>query len=61
MRLLFLALRLTASAHTQMLASITGSVSYPNCAAARAAWAALLALGQPGYGKYLDGDRIGCE
>lgn len=37
--------------------------SYPNCAAARAAGAAPVRVGQPGYGRHLDrdGDGIGCE
>ena len=36
---------------------------YPNCAAARAAGAAPVLIGTPGYGKHLDrdGDGIGCE
>ncbi|MBB5235952.1 MULTISPECIES: excalibur calcium-binding domain-containing protein [Deinococcus] len=40
-----------------------GSVSYRTCAAARAAGAAPVRAGQPGYGKHLDrdGDGIGCE
>lgn len=39
------------------------SVSYPNCAAARAAGAAPVRVGQPGYGRHLDrdGDGVGCE
>ncbi|WP_158288606.1 excalibur calcium-binding domain-containing protein [Ornithinimicrobium flavum] len=39
------------------------SVYYPNCAAARAAGAAPVYLGQPGYGTHLDRDRdgVGCE
>lgn len=39
------------------------SVFYPNCAAARAAGAAPVLLGQPGYGTHLDRDRdgVGCE
>lgn len=37
--------------------------SYPNCAAARAAGAAPVRRGDPGYGPHLDrdGDGIGCE
>jgi Excalibur calcium-binding domain len=40
-----------------------GSVYYPNCAAARAAGAAPLYRGQPGYGRHLDRDDDGkaCE
>ncbi|RSM75561.1 hypothetical protein DMH04_37910 [Kibdelosporangium aridum] len=36
---------------------------YKNCAAARAAGAAPVRVGQPGYGRHLDrdGDGIGCE
>lgn len=39
------------------------SVYYKNCAAARAAGAAPVRRGQPGYGKHLDrdGDGVGCE
>jgi len=38
-------------------------VSYANCAAARAAGAAPVRLGDPGYAKHLDrdGDGVGCE
>ena len=40
-----------------------GAVYYPNCAAARAAGAAPVRRGQPGYGRHLDRDNdgIGCE
>ena len=40
-----------------------GQTYYPNCAAARAAGAAPVRRGQPGYGTHLDRDRdgIGCE
>ena len=40
-----------------------GSVYYKNCDAARAAGAAPVYAGQPGYGTHLDRDRdgIGCE
>ena len=40
-----------------------GDVYYPNCAAARAAGAAPVRAGQPGYARHLDrdGDGIGCE
>lgn len=39
------------------------NVYYPNCAAARAAGAAPVYIGQPGYGTHLDRDRdgVGCE
>ncbi|MFZ1438553.1 MAG: excalibur calcium-binding domain-containing protein [Candidatus Microthrix subdominans] len=38
-------------------------MSYKNCDAARAAGAAPVMVGEPGYGKHLDrdGDGIGCE
>lgn len=41
----------------------TGGGSYPNCAAARAAGAAPVRVGDQGYGRHLDrdGDGIGCE
>lgn len=41
----------------------SGQTYYPNCAAARAAGAAPVRRGQPGYGTHLDRDRdgIGCE
>lgn len=40
-----------------------GGVYYPNCAAARAAGAAPIYRGQPGYASHLDrdGDGIACE
>ena len=40
-----------------------GATYYPNCAAARAAGAAPVRVGQPGYGRHLDrdGDGAGCE
>ena len=40
-----------------------GAAYYKNCAAARAAGAAPVRIGQPGYGKHLDrdGDGVGCE
>lgn len=41
----------------------TSSAYYPNCAAARAAGAAPVRQGDPGYSRRLDrdGDGIGCE
>ena len=44
-------------------AAPSGSTYYPNCAAARAAGAAPVHVGEPGYGRHLDrdGDGIGCE
>ncbi|MFG2852599.1 excalibur calcium-binding domain-containing protein [Streptomyces mirabilis] len=40
-----------------------GSVYYENCAAARAAGAAPVRVGDPGYSRHLDrdGDGVGCE
>jgi hypothetical protein len=40
-----------------------GAVYYPNCAAARAAGAAPVRSGDPGYARHLDrdGDGVGCE
>lgn len=40
-----------------------GSGAFANCTAARAAGAAPVRAGQPGYGRHLDrdGDGIGCE
>lgn len=39
------------------------SFTYPNCAAARAAGAAPIRRGEPGYGEHLDrdGDGVACE
>ncbi|MDG5748548.1 excalibur calcium-binding domain-containing protein [Qipengyuania sp. XHP0207] len=41
----------------------SGDIYFPNCSAARAAGAAPVRRGQPGYGKHLDrdGDGVGCE
>ena len=43
--------------------SIGGTVYYANCSEARAAGAAPVAVGEPGYGRHLDrdGDGVGCE
>lgn len=51
------------SAGTSTATSDNGKVYYPNCAAARAAGAAPIYRGQPGYGTHLDrdGDGIACE
>ncbi|WP_264571575.1 MULTISPECIES: excalibur calcium-binding domain-containing protein [unclassified Sphingobium] len=52
------------SAHPARLTrSDNGTVYYPNCSAARAAGAAPVYRGQPGYGTHLDrdGDGKGCE
>ncbi|MGJ8536843.1 MAG: excalibur calcium-binding domain-containing protein [Parasphingopyxis sp.] len=55
----------SASARPQAAASRgrSGSASYRNCAAARAAGAAPVRRGQPGYGRHLDRDNdgVGCE
>jgi colicin import membrane protein len=42
---------------------VSTSVSYGNCSEARAAGAAPVRLGDPGYGRHLDrdGDGVGCE
>ncbi len=42
---------------------LSPSATYPNCAAARAAGAAPLQRGEPGYGEHLDRDNdgIACE
>lgn len=46
-----------------MQRSLRTNSTYPNCAAARAAGAAPIRVGQPGYGRHLDrdGDGVGCE
>ena len=43
--------------------SRSSDIYYPNCAAARAAGAAPVRRGEPGYGRHLDRDNdgIGCE
>ena len=43
--------------------SQSSSAYYANCSAARAAGAAPVYAGQPGYGRHLDrdGDGVGCE
>jgi hypothetical protein len=42
---------------------LPGGVAYPNCGAARAAGAAPVRRGEPGYGGHLDRDNdgVGCE
>lgn len=42
---------------------LSGDVYFANCAAARAAGAAPMRIGSPGYGRHLDrdGDGVGCE
>jgi hypothetical protein len=44
-------------------AALLGSSYYPNCAAARAAGAAPIRTGDPGYSRKLDrdGDGVACE
>lgn len=53
----------STTARSQPKASKSSDVFYANCAAARAAGAAPVYRGEPGYGKHLDrdGDGIGCE
>lgn len=43
--------------------AMSGEIYFPNCASARAAGAAPVRAGQPGYGRHLDrdGDGKGCE
>lgn len=43
--------------------NVRGSAYYPNCAAARAAGAAPIRVGEPGYASHLDrdGDGVACE
>ena len=43
--------------------AFNGNIYFPNCASARAAGAAPVRAGQPGYGRHLDrdGDGVGCE
>lgn len=50
-------------AAAEAAAQVPTDVYYKNCSAARAAGAAPVLAGQPGYGKHLDrdGDGIGCE
>lgn len=50
-------------APTRMLGMMSGGGAYPNCAAARAAGAAPIRAGSPGYGAHLDrdGDGVACE
>ncbi|NCP15311.1 MAG: excalibur calcium-binding domain-containing protein [Sphingomonadales bacterium] len=53
----------TASFFAKQLYYFRRNRKYPNCAAARAAGAAPLYRGQPGYGRHLDRDNDGkaCE
>ena len=52
-----------ALAFSAPIAMHSGAAYYPNCAAARAAGAAPVRLGDPGYSTRLDRDRdgVGCE
>lgn len=52
-----------ASAPARRQALAGGGGAFPNCASARAAGAAPVRVGDPGYGRHLDrdGDGIGCE
>ncbi|WP_324808793.1 excalibur calcium-binding domain-containing protein [Sphingomonas sp. LY29] len=52
-----------SSAKRQSFAALSGGGSFRNCSAARAAGAAPVRAGDPGYGRHLDrdGDGVGCE
>ncbi len=52
-----------APARAQRAVSSSGRREYANCAQARAAGAAPVRVGEPGYGRHLDrdGDGVGCE
>ncbi len=52
-----------APARAQQAASSSTRREYANCAQARAAGAAPVRVGDPGYGRHLDrdGDGVGCE
>lgn len=54
---------LAANRPARTTAPVQPSWSYPNCRAARAAGAAPLNAGEPGYGEHMDGDHdgIACE
>lgn len=53
----------SASRKPAPLLGLSGSSSFANCSAARAAGAAPVRRGDPGYGPHLDrdGDGVGCE
>ncbi|MXP21030.1 DUF1524 domain-containing protein [Gordonia sp. HNM0687] len=51
----------TTTASTPPVTTADPSGYYPSCAAARAAGAAPLFVGQPGYRTGLDGDGVACE
>jgi len=50
-------------AYSAPAARSSGSAYYPNCASARAAGAAPIRVGEPGYSRRLDrdGDGVACE
>lgn len=52
-----------ANLYSSQPRTTSGNVYYPNCAAARAAGAAPVRRGEPGYAAHLDRDNdgIGCE
>jgi hypothetical protein len=60
---LFAFIALVMASATTDASAQTGGVFYRNCDAARAAGAAPIRRGQPGYGPHLDrdGDGIACE
>lgn len=53
----------SGGAPSKVLRAISGAVSFRNCSEARAAGAAPIYRGQPGYAGHLDrdGDGIACE
>ncbi|PZU52624.1 MAG: YHYH domain-containing protein [Thauera sp.] len=53
----------TSSSATEGAAAVPVGTAFLNCAEARAAGAAPVRAGEPGYGPHLDrdGDGIGCE
>lgn len=53
----------TSSLATEGAAAVPAGTAFRNCAEARAAGAAPVRAGEPGYGPHLDrdGDGIGCE
>lgn len=52
-----------ASRSASYASALSSAVYYPSCAAARAAGAAPVRVGSPGYSRRLDrdGDGVGCE
>ncbi len=53
----------SSRAKTNNISSCYGGEAFPNCSAARAAGAAPVRRGEPGYGSHLDRDNdgVGCE